>query len=389
MKPVAPRAWLLLVLATGCAPSYAAGYEDALAAGLRAQNGGRWEEAADRYAKAADLGDRYKDRDEARLLQAEAFERLERWDEAEATYRRVERESGGRYQGVRAAFALGRLVRERRGFEAGAAETLAAVRRYPSSGLVRHAVKRLLDSVETDKGPEAALEWLEPVRKSLSGTEAEEAVAYEHGKLLARCGRKEDAIRALLEEARKFAYPSGSLTDDAYYVASLFLEDVGRPREAIAVLEEMMAPSEAAYAGSSYERPRWPQGAYRIAVLYRDALKDHARARVELRRTYDLHRTSRIADDALWQLARLEQSDGDQAAACRSAQTLKEDKPDSRYLRCVQLVCPTMPAAERACPDYLRETMGLGRDPDGLAGVETSASPAGSPDASPSSASDR
>jgi tetratricopeptide (TPR) repeat protein len=365
----------LALAVAGCAPTYAAGYEDALAAGLRAQNAGRWDEAQASFAKAADLGDRYKDRDEARLLQAEAFERLERWDEAESTYRRIEREAGGRYQGVRAAFALGRLVRERRGFEVGSLETLAAVRKYPSSGLVRHAVKRLLDEVESEKGPEAAMAWLEPVRARLHGTEAEEAIEYEHGKLLARCGRKEEAIASLLAQARKFAYPAGSLTDDAYYVASLFLEDVGRPKEAISVLEEMMAPSEAAYAGASYERPRWPEGAYRIAVLYRDALKDRAKARVEFRRAYDAHRSSRLADDALWQLALLEKEDGDQDAACRSAKTLKEDEPDSRYLRCLSLVCSAMPAADKPCPDYVREGRDVSRAADALYSPRATESP--------------
>jgi tetratricopeptide (TPR) repeat protein len=359
---VKARAALALLGLVACSPTYAAGYEEALGAGLRAQNAGRYEEAAAEFDKAADLGDRYKDRDEARLLQAEAFEKLERWDDAEKTYRRVERESGGRYQGVRAAFAIGRLVWERRGFDEGSKELLWAIHKYPSSGLVRHAIMRMREHVEDDKGHEAALDWLLPVRASLAGTEAEEAVEYEYGQLLARVGRKEDAIHVLLTEARKFKYPSGSLTDDAYYVASLFLEDVGRPREAIDVLEEMMKPAEAAYAGSSYERPRWPEGAYRIAVLYRDRIGDRSRAKIEFRRAYDEHSAYRQADKALWSLAKMFHVDGEESRACETLADLKRDKPESRYVKCAHLLCPSLPAEARPCPGYLRETIGLERE---------------------------
>ena len=345
----------------GCAPTYAEGYQEALGAGLRAQNAGRWEEAARHFAEAGERGERYKDRDEARLLQAEALEKLGRNDEAEALYRRIEREAGGRYQGQRAAYALGRLVWKAKGFEAGAKELLAAIEKYPQHGLVRHSLKRMLTEIEDTKGPQAALAWLEPVYARLKGTEAEEAATYERGGLLARCDRKEDAIASLLAQARRFKYPEGSLTDDAYYVASLFLEDLGRHREAIDVLREMLRPSEAAYAGASYRRPRFPQAQYRIAVLYRDRLGDKEAAKREFFRVYEDHETARQTDDALWQKARLERADGEQKDACATLEILTEKKPDSRYVRCVRLLCPTAAAVdpsrrEQSCPSYIEET---------------------------------
>lgn len=344
---------ILAVLLASCAPTYADGYVEAFSAGLRAQNAGRHEEAARHFDEAARLGVRYKDRDEARLLEAEAFERLERWDEAEATYRRVERESGGRYHGVRAAFALGRLVWDRRGFDEGAKELLTAVRKYPSSGLVRHAIRRLLSQFESDHGPQAALAWLEPILRGMAKTEAEEAIHYEYARLLARCDRNEDAVRELLEQARAHPYPSGSLTDDAYYVASVLLADLGRPREAVAVLEEMMAPREAAYAGASYVRPRWPQAAYRIAMLHRDALADRAGAKREFLRTYETHTTSMLADDALFQLAKLEHEDRREREACAAISRLVEEKAQSRYVHCAHLLCSTAAPTERPCQPYI------------------------------------
>lgn len=344
--------------AFGCAPTYAEGYQEALGAGLRAQNAGRWEEAARHFAEAGEKGDRYKDRDEARLLQAEALEKLGRNDEAEALYRRIEKEAGGRYQGQRAAFALGRLVWETKGFEAGSAELLAAIQKYPQHGLVRHSLRRMIAEVEDTKGPQAALAWLEPVHTRLVGTEAEEAASYERGGLLARCDRKEEAIASLLAQARKFKYPQGSLTDDAFFVASLFLEDLGRYKEAIDVLREMLAPMEAAYAGASYRRPRFPQAQYRLAVLYRDRLGDKEAAKREFFRVYSDHETARQTDDALWQKAKLEHDDGQQKDACATLEILTDKKPDSRYVRCVRLLCPTAAAndpsrSDQTCPSYI------------------------------------
>lgn len=355
---------LVLGLASACAPTYADGYQDAFAAGLRAQNAGRWEEALVHFDEAANLGARYKDRDEARLLYAEALERLERWEEAEAAYRKVEEESGGRYQGARAAYALGRLVWQQRGFEEGSAETLRAVRTYPNSGLVRHAIKRLLDHVEEEQGHAAALAWLEPIQKELASTEANEAVTYEYGTLLARLDRKEDAVRILIDLARAHPYPNGSLTDDAYFVASVFLDDLGRPKEALDLLEEMLSVQEQAYVGSSYRRPRFPMGVYRIAVLYRDKLKDRKKAKESFWRLYRDYFDARQTDDGLWALARMEKDDGDQEESCRVLELLKKKKPDSRYLNCLHHVCPTLDKGSRPCSARVLEQLEI--DPDSV-----------------------
>jgi tetratricopeptide (TPR) repeat protein len=364
----ARRTWtpmLALALALACvtcAPTYADGYQDAFEAALRAQNAGRWEEAATYFDKAADLGTRYKDRDEARLLYAEAQEKLGRYEEAEAAYRRVEKESDGRYQGVRAAYALGRLVWEQRGFEEGAAETLRAVRAYPQSGLVRHAIKRLLAHVEEQDGPQAALAWLDPIYKELKSTEAGEAIGYEVGTLLARNDKKQEAIDLLLAQARAYPYPKGSLTDDAYYVASLYLADFDRVKDAIDVLDEMLSVQEAAYLGHSYRRPRFPQGAYRIAVLYRDRLKDRPKAKDAFWRVYRDYFDARQTDDALWAVARMEQEDGREEQACKALDVLREKKPDSRYQNCLHHVCKTAPQGPRPCSRRILENIGI--EPD-------------------------
>ncbi len=356
------RALGLSLAMHACAPAYAPGYQDALATGLRARNAGRSEEARDAFLRAAGLADRYKDREAARFLVGETLEDLGDVEGALALYEQMVKDSDGRHQGARAAFAVARLTMERDGFEPGAQATLDAIRLHPDSGLVRHAVRRLLETIERERGASAALEWLTPLEVELRTTEAGEAVTYERATLLARAARKDEAVSALLALARSRPYPEGSLTDDAFYVASLFLEDLGRVDEAIAVLREMRAPEEAAYAGSSYDRPRWPAGSYRIAVLLRDRKRDPEGALAAFREVLERHPDSRVADDALFEIARLEASRGDADRACDAARAILARRPESKFVRCVHHVCPSAPEGSRPCSsDVLRK---LGLDPD-------------------------
>lgn len=353
---------LLGLLLSACAPSYAAGYQAAFAEGLRARNAGRYEEAREAFQRAADLGDRYKDREEARMLVADSLEHLGDSAAAEETYRQVVTDADGRYQGARAAFAVARLVLDRDGLEAGNAETIKAIRLYPNSGLVRHAVRRLLALVEEQGGPQAALEWLRPLELELRASDSGEAVSYELATLLARCELKAESVDSLLTLARSHPYPNGSMTDDAYFAASLFLEDLGRLDEAIAVLEEMLSPQEAAYNGSSYDRPRWPAAAYRLGVLQRDQKRDVDAAIRAFWRVYDRHRTSRVTDDALFEVARLEAGRGAEDKACAAIETLRTENADSKFLRCGHFVCKREKESARVCSsDVLRK---LGLDPD-------------------------
>ncbi len=353
---------LLSLTLVGCAPSYANGYREALARGLAAQNAGRYEEAAAAFKKAAKLGERYKDRDEARLLEGHAYEHLGRFEEAEKTYDAIVREGGGRYQAIRAEFARARIVTERKGASAGDKLMLAAVKHFPSSGLSRHAMMRMLEPIERDKGPDAALAWLRALEPFARGNDLEEEVAYEEGLVLFRASRYKEAYDVFVASARAHPYPHGSLTDDAYYQASLLAEELGDVDQAIALLREMMKPSEAAYAGSSYERPRFPQGQMRIAMLYRDKKHDRAAAKRELRAVCDRSAT-RLCDDALWSKARLELEDHEGDQACESVHLLAKLRPESRYIVCGHALCSGIPESAQ-CREYILRDLRGENPPD-------------------------
>lgn len=350
---------LLVLGALGaCAPSYADGYLASFTRGLRAHREGRDDEARLAFDDAAALGDRYKDRAEALMLRARSEERLGMLDEAEATYRIVVEESRGRYHGVRAAFALLRIAETRRSLDevlVALADTLA---RYPESGLVRSTLRRLLARLDVERGVEASLAWLDGLAPRLGATAAEPVVDFERAGRLAELGRLAEARELYVAMAREHPYPSGALTDDAYYRAALLEERLGRPREAVRLLEEMLAPREAAYLGASYERPRFPEGRLKLGLLHAGPLGDRARGKRELRRLAEEHPSSRLVDDALWLEARLEAEDGERDRACATLRRLAELRETSRYLPCAPLVCTTMRARSgKSCPTYLEREL--------------------------------
>jgi threonine aldolase len=353
-------ALLLLASIGGCAPSYADGYLASLTRGLRAHREGRDEEARLAFDDAAALGDRYKDRAEALMLRARSEERLGRLDDAEATYRLVVDESRDRYHGVRAAFSLVRLAELRRSLDEVLVVLADTIAKYPESGLVRSSLRRGLARLDDERGTEVSLAWLEALAPRLRATAAEPVVDFERAGRLAELGRLAEAAALYVTMARAHPYPSGPLTDDAYYLAALLEERLGRPREAVQLLEEMLAPREAAYFGASYDRPRFPEGRLRLGLLHAGPLSDRARGKRELLRLAEEHPTSRLVDDALWLVARLEAEDGEQQRACSALARLVEVRESSRYLSCVHLVCTSAPArAGRPCPAYVERELAV------------------------------
>ncbi|MGK4006366.1 tetratricopeptide repeat protein [Sorangium sp. So ce1036] len=349
---------LAALLGAACAAAPGDAYLDAMAKGSRAYHAGRYREAARAFDGAAARAERVKDRDEARLLQARSFERAEAWGEARASYERLLAESPGGPRSARAEFELADLAIAHGDADAGWAMLLAATRRHPSHGLARGALKRLIQREEERAGAGGALAWLRRHGPALRKTALDQDVGYQTGLLLERSGDREGALRALVAAARAHPYPAGNLTDDALFRAAELAAALGRPREAIGYLRELLASREPAITGS-YERERFDDAQLQIALLYRDALGDHAAARRELRKLYTDHRTSILRDDALWAEAKLWRADGLPAEACATVALLARELPDSRYARCAQALCPSLPAAKRPCADYiLRELDG-------------------------------
>lgn len=336
-----------------CAPDRGEAYLVSFAAAERAFHAGRWIEAARAWSDAAAKAKRVKDRDEARFLEARCYERAEQWAEARATLQRLVRESPNGPRTGRAMFDLADIEIDHGDAARGYQMLDEAARKLPRHGVARPAIHRLIEHAEDQGGPAAALAWIDAHEPAFRGTELDETISYERARALERAGQKVEAHDAYLASARRHPYPQGGLTDDAFWRAAEIDEDRGRFEEAIAHLRELLSSREPSGAWVSYERPRYSEAQLRIAIIYRDEIKDRAAARREFEKLYAQFPTTTKRDDAVWSEALLARLDGDQETVCKLAKRLLAEFPESRYARCAHDLCPAVPAGKRACADYI------------------------------------
>jgi TolA-binding protein len=350
--------WLALAigLASGCGPSYGEAFVRSFSAARRAYSAGRYAEAETLFADAAQDAQRVKDRDEANFMRARSNEKLERWPNAQQAYRTIVATSGPR--APRAAFQLARLQIAHGDEEAGYQALAEAIARYPENGAARRALTHWTKHAADTKGEAAAREQLGRWRIQLSRSTLLQQVIYEEAHSHWRSGDLKAAHDRFLAAVKSQPYPHGTLSDDAWWHASHVAEAMNDPRLAVADLEALLATREDSDIGGSYERPRYPAAQLRIGTLYRDRLGDPAAAREAFRKTHQRHQKAIIADDAAWSEAVIVWQSGDRDESCDLAKQLQERFPDSRYRRCLDRLCSTMPPPDgRPCPDYILRTL--------------------------------
>ncbi len=351
---------LAVVLALSCGspppPAYVRESERAAEARRRGDHAG----AAEHYERAAELALKARDADEARYRAAEAHARSGRLDSARRLYAALA--EGGGERAARADFELAELLRRTGQTDEAAAHLAAALERHPNAGVAPGALREHLDFLRARGGSEAVLVYLASASQRLSGSELGEALAYRRARELDEAGKPREARDAYLECATAFPYPSGAYWDDALYRAAEKELALGAPERALAHLSRLLAERESARITGSYERGRYAEAQLKIAEIYRDELRDSARARRELRKVWELYPTSRLGDDALFQEALVARGDGDQVGTCAPLRLLVTQRRDSRYAPCAPLLCPGLKvdaAAPRACHDYIKRAAGL------------------------------
>ena len=351
---------LVLAVGAGCGgPAYAPGYLEAFDAGRRARTAGRLDEAAAAFDLAHRRAGRLKDRDEALLLLAATQEAQGRPADAERTYRTLATAQPPGPRAVHAGFDLARLAGAARGEPARDAMEIELLGRHPDHGQSIGGLSRVVGRRREVQDWDGLLAVLDALAPRARGTTLEQPIDVERARALEARGDLEGALALYLVTARKYPYPHGPRTDDALFRASQIEEQLGRYDRAIAHLREMLEPQETSAAAASYVRPRFPAAQMRVALLLRDRVRDTDAARDELHRLVDAFPDSTMRDDALWMAARIARDAGDAGAACDDAERLVELQPDSRYVRCVHLLCSELSPGARSCGDYLvRELRG-------------------------------
>lgn len=345
-----------------CRSAPSQGFQLAFAAGARAYHAGRYDEAAARYRDAALRADRLKDRDEGFFMEARMRGLAGARAEALALYDALVKLSPDGPRRVRAELAAAELALERSSAE-GERRLEALVTAHPDHNLGQVAALRLVSLADERGGVEARLARLDELTAKVPsgprGVVLGESLAYHRARALRDAGRREEARDAFVACARKYPYPKGNYADDALFSAAELERELGRPREAITLLRELLAPRESSHTMGSYERPRFSAAQELIAHTLR-ALGDRAGARRELHQLYVAHPTSTRRDDALWWEAKLFVDDKLERDACAVLTTLVREFPQSRYVPCAPTLCPALeaevsrgPEGKRACHDYL------------------------------------
>ncbi|MEI8258995.1 MAG: hypothetical protein WCJ30_25280, partial [Deltaproteobacteria bacterium] len=241
-------AWCAVALAA-CAPNRSTVYVSALAEGDRAHAAGREREAAGAYDEAAHATTRPLDRDEATYRAAMAWRHvgdtaasLERFDWLTTHAQRWER-------GERAAFEAGRMRLESTDATVsarGATDLEALVVRSPDTGPARRAVDLLLERLDgSDPSGAAALAWIEETEPRVHGHDLEIALRWLRARRLEALGR-DDAALAAYEQLLEIPYPRNMHWDDGGLAFALHLRSLGRPADALSVIERILSRREVA-----------------------------------------------------------------------------------------------------------------------------------------------
>jgi threonine aldolase len=332
-------------------------YLEARYAGDRAKTAGRYDEAAKRYREAALAAKSTHDRDEGLFLEAATLQQAGKTKEAIQAYDALAKLSPDGERSPRAAFDSA-LLRIRSGEgESAWLELERVLLKYQEHGSSRKAFRKLLQHKE-EKAKGSALTWLDAHLDQLSRGLGEDA-RYRRAHLLKDQNRLQDARNAFVDVAKRYPYPQGSLTDDAWWNASLLAEELGTYQQAIADLKQLLSTREPATFGTSYERPRYSPAQFRMAELYLNRLHQPDAARRELHRLYTDFKTSILRDDALWLEAQIARTQGDNKTACSLIRTLQKEFPKSRFSGCSDKVCAEVPPLKEApsCRSYIVEHM--------------------------------
>jgi outer membrane protein assembly factor BamD (BamD/ComL family) len=343
-------------MAVGCAPQKDAAYEGALAAASRDEGAGRFAEATADYDRAAGATGSVRDRDEARWDAAQTAARAGHVSDAATRLEGLANEDGSEHQ-AEATYRLGLMRIESGDADRGWLDLRDVVRRYPTHGVARIAVRHLVQHAD-ERSLQDGLDEVHALERDPGASDLAPLLAYLAAQHVEALGDVRGARDAYLAIADRWRYPFGAFFDDALWHASLLDEKLGLYPAAIADLERLLRERESTYLVGSYERARYVPAALRIGELYRDRLHDGARARAAFHRLYTDFAHSTERDHALWLEAASFKDEGRSADACDRLATLVHEFPDSRYVPCATEECPAIQrppksAAPRDCHPYI------------------------------------
>ena len=299
-----PLSLVLLVSLLGCGARISAPRGDAHLAAMgdatRHHHHGRLEEAAQAWEVAAREAERRVDREEAEYRRARAFVRLGHPDEALSILDALARHRPIARRTIRARFEAARLRWEHDPERALRALTWI-VEEHPGHGVAGHALRLLLEA-RRGESPTSRIEWLSALFERVADSDLGDDVLSAKAQLEYDADDRGAAVATLEGLVERYHYPHGQRWDDALARLADFAEEEEDWEGAIAYLERMLSTHVQTIVPGSQTLPGFPAASLRQARIVRDHLDDPERAEAYFRATHDRFPTSRLRDDALYEL---------------------------------------------------------------------------------------
>jgi tetratricopeptide (TPR) repeat protein len=331
--------WLLLATASACSHG-ASRYDRAIESAENARARGYREEEREHYEDAARFAGSDDERAEA-LYRATKVHRAVDTPRAQAD-RLLALQA--RYPktpaAVRALLDAARLMEGDGNFVDAAARYEQLIGLYPNSALAPRALDGLLHVWQDGHtSREVVLERFAHFQ-SLGAPALRELALFREASFFQSFDPKR-AVAGYEALAREYPLPKGRYSDEALLESAklrLTLGDVAGAEGLLKILAE--APAQAMMVGS-YDRAAYAEAAFLRARVWAEVLQDLGKAEELFSNFAAAFPSSRLRDDAQFELARLLAQKGRAEDACRALRRLEKIDPDSRFLRCVALYCPT------------------------------------------------
>ena len=293
----------LVLVAAACArPAHRLDFDRQVYEAERLADRGRFEEAAASIGRLADLAYLETDRVGLHVRAADLHIRRGALRPALLELAAARRENLDRGQAalIRLRYArmadrlLGRPDRARRMY-------LSLIEGFPDTVAARLALRDSMVMLARAHGPEAWMSFLEQAVYATGGTALRQVVAVHLARAKLRAG---DSPRALdILEDIHLRSPSSSVWHSATQLLVKLHRDAERHEAEAEALDRLISRFETSTKPGTYDSPLYTQGELRLASLYCEVLDRPAAGAAVLERFGARHPSSRLRDDALWQLA--------------------------------------------------------------------------------------
>ena len=318
----------LLALASGCVATISQprgeAHLQAMRDATRHYHHGRVAEAATAWEEASRTAERRVDRDEADYRRARALVDLDRPRDAIALLDDLGAREPISRRTIRARFDAALLRLELGETERAHASLLAIVRERPGDGPASRALRILLEA-RRDTPAASRLAFLRELFEQVHESDLGDDLLTEEAEILRAEGDRAGAIRVLEQLVVTYPYPHGQRWDDALWRLADMAEEVEDYEEAVRQLARMLSIFELTIVPGSQTLPRMPEAAMRIARILRDHVHDVDRAAQAFRSMHDRFDTSRLRDDALYELGAMLLDAGRTSDGCGALRQVVEE----------------------------------------------------------------